>query len=119
MGVCGFERDAQLPWVAPGLGEDEAALNGGEGRGGQPNRVGGSFELARLAHLLEPDAQRLFPPVEPVGQLLACQLVGFGELGGEAADRAATNAVSRDLEGDESVKPCRDSPAPTSPPAPR
>ena len=46
VGVCGVERDAELLRVASRLGEDEAALDRGERRGGEACWVGGAAELA-------------------------------------------------------------------------
>ena len=54
VGVCGVERDAELLWVASGLGEDEPALDGGEGRCRETGGVCAAPELAVGLHLSKP-----------------------------------------------------------------
>jgi hypothetical protein len=67
--VCGVERDAELLWVASGLGEDEPPLDGGEGRGGETGGVDAAPELAVGLHLYKPVPQWRLPAVKASGEL--------------------------------------------------
>jgi hypothetical protein len=97
VGVCRAERDAELLWVASGLGEDEPALDGGEGRGRESGGVCAAPELAVGLHLSKPLPQWRLPAVKAGGDLGAGLVVRFGEFAGEAADRASPDGVTVDL----------------------
>ena len=97
VGVCGVERDAELLWVASGLGEDEPALDGREGRCRETGGVRAVAELAVRLHLSKPVPQRRLPAVKACGEFHAGLFVCLGEFAGEAADRASADGVTVDL----------------------
>ena len=60
-------------------------------------------ELAVGLHFLQPFAQRSLPAVKTGRQGVAGELIGLGELAGEAADRAPADGVALHLKLDQLV----------------
>src|SRR5439155_22975915 len=108
VGVSGVEGEGELAGIAAGLGEDEPALNRGEGGGRESARVGSAIELPALLHGLQAPAKRFLPARERVGEGVASLLVGFGELTDERSDRAASASAAGDLQLDERIEPGAD-----------
>jgi hypothetical protein len=90
--------------VAARLGQDEAALDGGERRGGERRRVGARPQLPAGRHRLEPRAQRRLPARVAVGQELGSRDVVLGQLAGQATDGTPSSRLTVDLQGDEAVE---------------
>src|ERR1700759_3692910 len=94
VGVRRVERDAELLWVASGLGEDKPPLDGREGRCRETGRVRAAGDLAVRLHLSRPVPHWPLPAVKACREFLAGLLVCLGEFACEAADRASTDSVT-------------------------
>src|ERR1700691_5352467 len=92
---------AQRLRIPAGLGEDEAALEAGQGRGGEPGDVGAGPELAGGGHGGEAGADVRFPAVEAGGEHGADVVVAFPDLSQEAGDGAASFPAPLVLERDQ------------------
>jgi hypothetical protein len=90
--------------VTAGLGENESALEAGEGGGGEPVGVGAGPESAGGDHGREAGPDAGLPAVEAVGQDGPDVVVAFADLPEEAGDRAASFPAPLLLEGDEGVE---------------
>src|ERR1700752_2234046 len=90
-GVCRVEGDAELLWVASGLGEDKPPLDGREGRCRETGRIRAVADLAVRLHLSKPVPQWRLPAVKACGEFHAGLFVCLGEFACEAADRASTD----------------------------
>src|ERR1700734_2739414 len=87
---CAVEGAPEGAGVAAGLGEDEAALDAGQGGGREPVRVGAGPEFAGGNHGLQASPDAGLPAVEPIRQDGADVVVAFDDLAKEAGDRAAS-----------------------------
>jgi peroxiredoxin len=85
--------------VAVCLGEDQPALEAGQGGSGQPVDVGPGPELAWADHGGQARADVGFPPLEARGQDSAGPVVTFAELADEVSDGAAAAPAALLLEG--------------------
>jgi NAD(P)-dependent dehydrogenase (short-subunit alcohol dehydrogenase family) len=84
--------------VARGLGEDQVALQSGEGAEGELVDVGPGTQFPALLHAAQPVSDGCLPAGEPAGRRDAGGLVGLGQLAGQGTQRAA--GTWRDAAGD-------------------
>lgn len=110
--VGGIDGDLELSRVAPGLGENEATLNGGQGRRRQFVEIGAPRELAPCLHGREALMDLTLPAIERGVERAADLVVRFSQLADEGADGAASATVAPQLKVNELVEP-----RPNRPPA--
>ena len=87
------------------LGENEAALQAGQRRCGQPVDIGFGPECTRFDHGRQAATNAGLPAVETGCEHDACLLVPFSELTEQVGDRATSPATELLLEPDKGVRP--------------
>jgi hypothetical protein len=101
----GVQRLAQPPDVAADVGEEDAALVGGQEAGGEGRGVGAGSQLATLGHAVQARLEQRPPALEPGGQRGAGPRVVVAELLRERADGAADPAPGGRVHRDGLVTP--------------
>jgi hypothetical protein len=87
---CAVEGAPEGAGVAAGLGEDEAALDAGQGGGREPVRVGAGPEFTGGNHGRQASPDVGLPAVKPIRQDGPDVVVALADLAKEAGDRAAS-----------------------------
>ena len=99
------ERDLERAGLPLDLGQEQAALQGGERGQGEVAGVRAGREVAAGVHGPEPVADPGLPAAEAPGHGHAGGVVDLGHLGAQGADRAAAAAPERALVLDQEVTP--------------
>ena len=107
-GEGAIEGLAERLGVASGLGEDKAALEAGQGGGGEPVDVDVGLELAGGHHGGQTGADLGLPAVESRGEHDAEVVVAFAQLTNEVGDGTASTPAALPLVLDHGVSPPRE-----------